>query len=288
MSLSLTLMPLLLQATPMVGDGAAPSLNLPMIDRPTKPNPRKPAATLIVPNAPGPLKACLDTATQDPTAGEAKARAWVKRAAKESAASQASAQICLGSALAQKSDWTGAEAAFEAGRSLAVPSDHLLRAQAGAMAGDAALAQGQTDKALTLLDAAHDDANAAMSSSLAGSIALDRARALVALARPAEAASALAEARAALPQDAQVWLLSATLSRRLNDLPQAQTQIETAAQLNPADPEIGLEAGVIAVLSGHDEAAQKSWQSVLTSAPGSDAAAKAKVYLDQLGAITKR
>ena len=38
------------------------------------------------------------------------------------------------------------------------------------------------------------------------------------------------------------------------------------------DAQIGLEAGVIAVLSGRDDAARRSWQSVLTAAPGSDAA----------------
>ena len=83
---------------------------------------------------------------------------------------------------------------------------------------------------------------------------------------------------------ALAWLLSATLSRRMGKLTEARAQIATAAQLNPKDPEIGLEAGLIEVLSGHDEAARKSWQSVLAMAPDSQAATTARGYIAQLGA----
>ena len=55
----------------------------------------------------------------------------------------------------------------------------------------------------------------------------------------------------------------------------------------PVDPEIGLEAGVIAILLGHEEAARKSWQSVISAAPGSGAAKTAQGYIDQLGAPAK-
>jgi Flp pilus assembly protein TadD len=111
---------------------------------------------------------------------------------------------------------------------------------------------------------------------------MDRARAYVALGQQAQAQAALGEARTVAPGNAQAWLLSATLSRRQNNLADAQAQIERAAQIAPQDPEIGLEAGVIAVLSGRDAAARKSWQSVLATAPESDAAKTAKGYLAQL------
>jgi Flp pilus assembly protein TadD len=73
------------------------------------------------------------------------------------------------------------------------------------------------------------------------------------------------------------------LLRRLDRLGEAQTAIEQAAALAPANPEIGLEAGVIAVLGARDAAARASWQSVITLAPESPAAATAKEYLAQLG-----
>ncbi len=95
--------------------------------------------------------------------------------------------------------------------------------------------------------------------------------------------AALIEARTSSPDNPLAWLLSATLSRRQGKLGAAEAQILTAAGLKPTDPEIGLEAGVIAVLAGHDEAARKSWQSVVAAAPESAAAATANTYLAQLG-----
>ena len=90
------------------------------------------------------------------------------------------------------------------------------------------------------------------------------------------------KARTDAPQNADAWLLSATLSRRLDDLAAAQGQIETAAALAPEDPAVGLEAGVIAALAGNDEAARKSWNSVLGLAPDAPEAAIARTYLGQL------
>jgi Flp pilus assembly protein TadD len=77
-------------------------------------------------------------------------------------------------------------------------------------------------------------------------------------------------------------LLSATLSRRTGDLAAAQSQIEQAATLDPRDPAIGLEAGVIAALAGRDEAAKKSFESVIAASPDSAQGIAAKQYLAQL------
>jgi hypothetical protein len=45
---------------------------------------------------------------------------------------------------------------------------------------------------------------------------------------------------------------------------------------------VALEAGLIAVLAGRDEAARKSWQSVIAIAPTSAEAQTARDYLAQL------
>ncbi|MBS1239696.1 MAG: hypothetical protein H6R45_402, partial [Proteobacteria bacterium] len=103
-----------------------------------------------------------------------------------------------------------------------------------------------------------------------------------ALGRTEEAEAALQKARSYAPQISDTWLLSATLSRRKGDLATARAQIFTAAKLDRANPAIGLEAGVIAALSGNDEAARKSWQSVLTIAPDAPEAETARTYLAQL------
>ena len=65
-----------------------------------------------------------------------------------------------------------------------------------------------------------------------------------------------------------------------------QARIERAAALLPIDPAIGLEAGVIAMLAGHEEAARRSWQSVVAAAPDSAEAQTAKGYIAQLRPAT--
>jgi tetratricopeptide (TPR) repeat protein len=150
------------------------------------------------------------------------------------------------------------------------------------MAGNAALADERYDAALADLALAAADAAAAGETVVGGEVEIDRSRALVALGRMDEAGEALAKARSDAPQDVDTWLLSATLARRLDDLAKAQAYIETAAGLDPRNPAVGLEAGLIAVLSGDDDAARKSWQSVVDISPDSPEAETAKTYLAQL------
>jgi tetratricopeptide (TPR) repeat protein len=165
-----------------------------------------------------------------------------------------------------------------------------------AMAGNAALAGGKADEALAWFDKALAPAPAAAdvkttpaapTNEALGAVQIDRARALVALNRLPEASGALEEAHRLAPDDPEGWLLSATLLRRGKDLERAQRDIEMAASLaahgNPLGAQIGLEAGVIAMLDGREEAARKSWASVLATAPGSPEAATAQGYLDQIG-----
>ena len=284
MPMPMALLPLiLLQAGPMVSDGPAPGLNLPQIDLPTGPNRRRqgPAAAGDAPPPPtSRLAGCLAEAASDPEGAVDVANGWLRETAGEG---QVKAQLCLGTALSGTGDWSGAETAFLAGRDSAPAADHLSRAKLGAMAGNAALAENAAERALATLDTAANEARAAQNPLLGAEIAIDRARALVALHRENQAAAALADARAASPQNALGWLLSATLSRRMGHLPEAQAQIETAASLTPTDPEIGLEAGVIAMLAGHEAAARKSWQSVIATAPDSEAGEHARAYLAQLG-----
>ena len=77
-------------------------------------------------------------------------------------------------------------------------------------------------------------------------------------------------------------LSRAALARRLGKLDQAQAFIETAGTLAPGDAEVGLEAGVIAMLQGREDAATASWQSVIALDPGGLPADIARGYLSQL------
>jgi tetratricopeptide (TPR) repeat protein len=190
---------------------------------------------------------------------------------------------CLGVAYARLLQWDAAEDSFLAARDALLPEEQVRRAKLGGMAANAALADNRPGAALAALDQARTDATGAGDLALAGELEIDRSRALVALDRLADADAALNTARRDASQNADTWLLSATLARRQGKLQEAQFYIETAVGLSPVDPAVGLEAGVIAVLSGHDDAARKSWQSVIAAAPRSEAAVTAKSYIDQLG-----
>lgn len=252
----------LLQVGPAVTPGAAPPL---------------PHQTAAPERAAGELQAQEIRACpsdEDAEAIEA-ASEWLRRA---QGTERATAGECLGVAHSRLGEWPEAAEAFRAAR--AVADTPQWRARLGAMAGEAALNAGDAQGALAALDAARADA--AGDPVMLGGIAVYRARALVALKREAEAEAALALARTLAPSSAQAWLLSATLSRRLGKLAEAQAQIERAFDLLPVDPEIGLEAGLIAMLSGREDAARKSWESVVTVAPESAAAATARGYIAQL------
>lgn len=277
------LVPLMGQVGPFTAPGAT-GMPLPEpVARPPRPRAKAPPATPAPPAAGPRLADCLAAldAADGPGGGEGSeaAEGWLATARGHEAAE---AGLCLGTARSRAEDWTGAEQAFLAALEQA-GSDRLLRTRLGAMAGNAALAAGAPDRALAALDTARSEAKGLGDPALLAPIALDRARALVALDRLIEAGTALGEARTAAPGDAEAWLLSATLARRQGRLAEAQTLIERAADLRPIDPAIGLEAGVIAVLAGRDEAARRSWQSVVDMAPDGPAAATARGYLAQLG-----
>lgn len=226
------------------------------------------------------LTVCLKQVKQDTTLAIDMAQKWVIEV---KAPESASAQQCLGVALAADGIWGPAEQAFLAARDALPPAETGRRATLGAAAGNAALADGRPTEALPTLEKAASEANAAGDAKTGGEIAIDQARAYVALGKTKEAGEALATARRDAAQDSDAWLLSATLARRQNDLATAQIYIETAARLRPVDLQIGLEAGVIAMLSGREDAARKSWQSVIDADAASDPAKIAKSYLAQLG-----
>ncbi len=246
----------------------------------------KPRAVAATPPAqPSRFQHCLTAAEREPGEAVASANGWL---ANSKGPARTPPYQCLGTAQSNLAQWSAAEQSFLAARDAAAGGDKALRAQLGAMAANAALAAGTADRALALLDMAQADAGTAGDIHLSGEVAIDRARALVALKRQDEAAKALVEARTSAADNPLAWLLSATLSRRMGKLAEAQAQISTAASLQQDNsafgPEIGLEAGVIAMLAGQIEAARRSWQSVIDLAPQGEAATTARDYLAQLPA----
>lgn len=276
------LLALALQVGPNPTGGAIPGDEL-LQDRPPRAQVQPEAEADPDPD-PDPVSAwlagCLGTLEEDPA--RAHAMAQIRRS-ETTGADRVLANHCLGTAAAALELWDDARTAFTAAREETPEGEPRARARFAALAGAAALGGGDAEGALPLLTLAEGDAQTAKSPQLEAIAASDRARALVALGRAEQALAALENSTALAPDRAEGWLLKATLLRRLERLPEAQTAIERAAGLAATNPEIALEAGVIAVLAGRDDAARKSWQSVLALAPDNPAAATAKDYLAQIG-----
>lgn len=224
------------------------------------------------------LQLCIERAGKDPATALAEASAWVAAA---KGPSRSKPLECLGQVYTVLLRWDAAEGAFAEAAGVAAPTDDVRRSALFAQAGNAALAGGHAERALAHLVAAMGVTG--IGPLARGQAEIDSARALVALDRLADAVQALAAAQRDAPDDPDAWLLGATVARRRGDYPAAQRQIEVAGTLAATDPEIGLEAGVIAILDGREAAARKAWQSVILVAPESAAAATAKGYLAQLG-----
>lgn len=218
-------------------------------------------------------KICLDLTANDPKAAQDEAERW------RVSGGGAQARECLGLAYAQQDRWADAARAFEQAAEDAGAAADSLAARYWAEAGNAWLAAGDAVKAHAALDAALTSGT--LVGQDRGEALLDRARALVAAGQMAGARTDLDAALAEAPDDPLAWLLSATLARRMNDLPRARTDIAEALKRSGDDASVQLEAGNIAALSGDAEGAKRAWTLVPKLAPASPMAASARQALSQ-------
>ncbi len=282
MSFSSALILMLLQVGPNPSTGAIQGAPDELLNRPPRttneiapPQPTDPLSIW--------LADCLDLVESAPSRAHTKAQIERNQTTGDA---RVIANHCLGLAATKLSLWDDAIAAFTAARDETPADEPRARARFGIMAGNAALANTLWADAYNILSEARTDAKTAASGALQAAAALDMARVLVEIDQPEEALIELDNATRLMPGDAEAWLLKATLLRREKRLPEAQTAIEKASGLAPLDPQIGLEAGVIAVLDARDDAARASWQSVIDTAPDSLQAKTASGYLKQLGPAT--
>ncbi len=217
---------------------------------------------------------CITLATKDPAEGLIEAGLWIKDRGGYLA------QHCLATALASDFKFEDAAILFAKTAAAADMAKDSRAASFWAQAGNAAIAADKPGDALTALDAAL--ASPALTNDERGDVLIDKARALVASGQEKEAGPVLAQARTLAPQNGTGFLLSATLSRRLGALAEAQGFITTAASLAPREPVIALEAGNIAAAAGNDAAAKRAWEQVLVMAPDSRQAVTAKARLAEL------
>ncbi len=226
------------------------------------------------------LAECLDLIEED--AARAHTKAQIRRN-ETSGADRVIANHCLGLASTDLGLWEDARIAFLAAHDETPSDEPRARSRFALMAGNAALAGGEYEAARNLMGVALLEAQTAASAPLQALAATDLSRALMSLDDAEGALDALETATSLQPENGEGWLLKATLLRRMDRLEEAQAAIETAVGIIPLDGRVGLEAGVIAILSGRDNAARQSWQSVIDTQPDSLAAQTAKEYLAQIG-----
>jgi tetratricopeptide (TPR) repeat protein len=221
------------------------------------------------------LDACLKQAATAPAAAEGEANRW------RSQGGGFRADQCLATAYANQQHWQQAAATFEAAARTAAAAHDVATANLWALAGSAWLAAGDNGKAQAALDTAID--TGPLLGSDLGEAHLDRARARVAAGDLSGAREDLDLATVSVPDDPVAWLLSATLARRMNDIPRAAKDVREALQRAPEDPAVHLEAGNIAARAGDEVAARASWSRVVELAPGSPIAGSARKALEQFG-----
>lgn len=217
---------------------------------------------------------CVDLAVDDPASGVVEANKW------RIEGGGFLARHCLGFAYAEQFNWPAATTTFAEAAREAEIAKYPRVANFWAQAGNAALAGNQFDKALEYLNAAL--VQGTLIGLEKGEVHLDRARAHVALNDYAAAKEEFVMVHKLAPQDPLAWLLSATLARRMGDLPLAKADIQVAAKLAAQDPAVALEAGNIAYAAGDAEQAKANWEKAVAMDAESRPAKAAKKYLAQM------
>ena len=215
---------------------------------------------------------CLELIKRDPAVANDQADGWVKTGG------GAAALHCQGLALVELKRSDAAAAKFEQAahdHGLANPGE---RAALLDQAGNAWLLAGKPDKA-------DGDFSAALIASPSDEDVLtDRARARGLRKDWAGAEADLSAVISLDPNRADALVLRARAVHAQGRTDDARSDVARALDVDPDYPEALIERGNIKLEAGDAAGARTDWQRVVTSAPGTDAAAAAKIRLQSLGA----
>lgn len=192
------------------------------------------------------------------------------------------ARQCLGLAYVELGRWSAAATVYDQAAREAETQQSPFRSDLWVQAGNAWLAAGDGAKAREAFNAAL--ATTLLTPELRGEVLLDRARAAVPMGDLASARTDIDKALELVPGDGFGWYLSAALAVKEKNLKRAQNDIARAVSLAPDDPDVLLEAGNIAGLSGETEAAEGLYARVVRIAPASKAGKAAEAALAVNGA----
>ncbi len=240
--------------------------------KPAAPPAAKPAAAGPADDATR-LQRCIATIATDPVAARAEAGRW------RMAGGGAAARDCGGLAFAAEKNWAAAAAEFESAARDAQLAQDDRAATYWAQGGNAWLAAGDATKARTALDSALTAGT--LTGLQLGEARLDHARALVAADDLASARTDIDLALTTAGDDPLAWLLSATLARRMGNVPRARGDIAEALKRSPDDASVQLEAGNIAARDGDETRARAAWAEAARLAPDTPTARNAIAALRQ-------
>jgi len=201
------------------------------------------------------LNECLDLSVKDPISGIIAANEW------KIEGGGFFADHCLGFAYAVDFKFVAAMIAFDNAARSANQVKDSRAPRFWLQAANAAIAAQKPAEAIGFVDSAL--ASGTLTGEQLGEAHLDKARALVALKREEKAGAELLLAQKFASQDPLVWLLSATLNRRLGKTLQARNDVDIAARLAPRDSSIALEQGNIEIVDGNYDAAESHWRNAL-------------------------
>ena len=220
------------------------------------------------------LNECLDLAVDNPKSGIVAASEW------KIEGGGFFADHCLGFAYAEDFKFEAAIIAFDNAAQAAAAKNDDRSARFWLQAANAAIAAQKPIEAIGFIDAALS--LGILEGVQLGEAHLDKARAMVVMQLEDRAGAELLLAQKYAPQDPLVWLLSATLNRRLGKTAQARLDVDVAAQLAPRDPSIALEQGNIEITDGNYAAAEAHWRNAIEIRPTGRIADNARALLNQL------
>lgn len=220
------------------------------------------------------LNECLDLSVKDPKSGIVAANEW------KIDGGGFFADHCLGFAYSVDFRFEAAMDAFDSAAQAANLAKDNRAARFWLQAANAAIAAQKPAQAIGYVDSAL--ASGTLEGEQLGEAYLDKARAMVALKLEEKAGTELLLAQKFAPQDPLVWLLSATLNRRLGKTDQARANIDVAARLAPKDPSIALEQGNIEIVDGNYAEAEAHWRNALAIKSDGRVAETVRALLKQL------
>ena len=223
------------------------------------------------------FEACAALAETDPAAARAEALRWGV------AGGAWFARQCAGLAYAREANWPLAAAEFEAAAKASELARDRRAATYRAQAGNAWLAAGEPAKARAALDSAL--VAGTLTGLELGEAQLDHGRAMVATGNLDAARRDIDLALVTAADDPLAWLLSATLARRMQDLPRAKKDIAEALRRAADDASVQLEAGNIAAAGGDEAGARAAWGEAARLAPNADTGHHAIAALKQFDAV---